>query len=227
MANTKTRSENTPVFTTVRVTSDTNKKLAKAVDKYNDRHPGSALTKDEFLSLLLDYCSNYGIDIDDAETPQTSMNRLRRSVKSLNDSSWASMNEMKKFVQEQKERTDKIIAAEKEVCDTLAELVGDENFNKQVLQPIKNDLENLYSLTAMRTNNNGQERSWTLCESLIEILNRIIKIQIQTTSNSKDRENNPTLLDKIDQILEKTKHTDKLISSMKTKRRFYGWEKEE
>lgn len=218
MANTKTRKEKTPVFTTVRVTTDTNKKLAKAVDKYNDRHKGSTLTKDEFLSLLLDYCSNFGIDIDDAEKPQTAMNKLRSSVKSLNDSAWAAKKETEKFVQEQKARTDKIISAEQELCDTLAELVGDKDFNRQVLQPIKNDLENLHELTAMRTTNpDGKDRDWTLCECLMEIINKLISLQIQLTTHSKEREKNPTLLDRIE-------HIDSLITSMKMKGRLYGWE---
>lgn len=218
MANTKTRKEKTPDFTTVRVTSDTNKKLAKAVEKYNDRHKGSTLTKDEFLSLLLDYCSNFGIDIDDAEKPQTAMNKLRSSVKSLNDSAWAAKKETEKFVQELKERTDKIISAEQKVCHTLAELVGDKDFNRQVLQPIKNDLENLHRLTAMRTTNlNGKDRDWTLCESLLEILTRLIKVQTQLTTNSNDQKKNPTLLDRIE-------HIDNMITSMKMKGRLYGWE---
>ena len=218
MANTKTRKEKTPDFTTVRVTSDTNKKLAKAVEKYNDRHKGSTLTKDEFLSLLLDYCSNFGIDIDDAEKPQTAMNKLRSSVKSLNDSAWAAKKETEKFVQELKERTDKIISAEQKVCHTLAELVGDKDFNRQVLQPIKNDLENLHRLTAMRTTNlNGKDRDWTLCESLLEILTRLIKVQTQLTTNSTDQKKNPTLLDRIE-------HIDNMITSMKMKGRLYGWE---
>ena len=217
-----------PVFTTVRVKVDTNKKLAMAVDKYNDRHPDSTLTKDEFLSLFLDYCHNFGIDIDEAEKPLTAMSKLRSSVKSFNDSAWAAKKEMEKFVQEQKTRTDKIIEAEKEACDTLAELVGDPNFNQTVLQPVKSDLKNIkeeLQKMQIRTKDkeNGEIRNWTFSESFIELLNKliniqnvIIKLQAQLLNHSKDREK-PTILDRI-------QHIENLLSTMKMRGRLYGWE---
>ena len=218
MENAKTQKGKTPVFTTVRVSTDTNKKLAKAVDRYNDRHADRNLTKDEFLSLLLDYCQQFGIDFDDTEKPLTAMSKLRSSVKSFSDSAWAAKKETEKFVREQKQRTDSIIAAEKEVCDTLAELVGDKDFNQRVLQPIKNDLENLHRLTAMSTKNaEGKVRNWTFSETLLEILNRLVNVQVQLATRSKDREKNPTVLDRIE-------HIENMLSSMKMKGRLYGWE---
>ena len=224
----KLQKEKEPVFTTVRVKVDTNKKLAMAVDKYNDRHPDNTLTKDEFLSLFLDYCQNFGIDIDEAEKPLTAMSKLRSSVKSFNDSAWAAKKEMEKFVQEQKTRTDKIIEAEKEACDTLAELVGDPNFNQTVLQPVKSDLKNIkeeLQKMQIRTKDkeNGEIRNWTFSESFIELLNKliniqngIIKLQAQLLNHSKDREK-PTILDRI-------QHIENLLSTMKMRGRLYGWE---
>lgn len=222
-----------PVFTTVRVKIDTNKKLAMAVDKYNDRHPDSTLTKDEFLSLFLDYCHKFGIDIDEAEKPLTAMNKLRSSVKSFNDSAWAAKKEMEKFVLEQKTRTDKIIAAEKEVCDTLAELVGDTNFSQAVLHPITRDLlqikadlqkmQNIDISIRTKDKQNGEIRNWTFSESFIELLNKliniqnsIIKLQAQLINHTKDREK-PTILDRIE-------HIENLLSTMKMRGRLYGWE---
>lgn len=223
----KSQNEKEPVFTTVRVKVDTNKKLAMAVDKYNDRHPDNTLTKDEFLSLFLDYCQNFGIDIDEAEKPLTAMSKLRSSVKSFNDSAWAAKKEMEKFVQEQKTRTDKIIEAEKEACDTLAELVGDPNFNKTVLQPILNELQEIktekkqndnINIITIRTKDKrtGEIRERTLSEAFLEIYNKLINIQAQLLNHSKDREE-PTILDRIE-------HIENLLSTMKMRGRLYGWE---
>ena len=223
----KLQKEKEPVFTTVRVKVDTNKKLAMAVDKYNDRHPDKTLTKDEFLSLFLDYCQNFGIDIDEAEKPLTAMSKLRSSVKSFNDSAWAAKKEMEKFVQEQKTRTDKIIAAEKEACDTLAELVGDSNFNQTVLQPILNELQEIktekkqndnINIITIRTKDKktGEIRERTLSEAFLEIYNKLINIQAQLFNHSKDREE-PTILDRI-------QHIENLLSTMKMRGRLYGWE---
>ena len=217
----KSQNEKEPVFTTVRVKVDTNKKLAMAVDKYNDRHPDNTLTKDEFLSLFLDYCQNFGIDIDEAEKPLTAMSKLRSSVKSFNDSAWAAKKEMEKFVQEQKTRTDKIIEAEKEACDTLAELVGDPNFNQTVLQPVKSDLKNIkeeLQKMQIRTKDKktGEIRERTLSEAFLEIYNKLINIQAQLLNHSKDREK-PTILDRI-------QHIENLLSTMKMRGRLYGWE---
>lgn len=217
MAKKQIQKEKMPVFTTVRVTTDTNQKLAKAVEKYNDRHADRNLTKDEFLSLLLDYCQQFGIDFDDTEKPVTAINKLRSSVKSFNDSAWAAKTEAEKFVREHKKRTDRIIAAEQEVCDTLAELVGDRNFNNSVLKPIRDDLENLYSLTAMCTSTENGTDKWTLSESLIEILSRLVNVYVQLATHSKDRQKSPTLLDRIENI-------ENMLLSMKAKKRLYGWE---
>ena len=143
-------------------------------------------------------------------------------MKSFNDSAWAAKKEMEKFVQEQKTRTDKIIEAEKEACDTLAELVGDPNFNQTVLQPILNELQEIktekkqndnINIITIRTKDkkSGEIRERTLSEAFLEIYNKLINIQAQLLNHSKDREE-PTILDTIE-------HIENLLSTMKMRGR--------
>lgn len=134
MKNAKIQKKETPVFTTVRVSQETNKKLARAVEKYNDRHVDrNNLNKDEFLSLLLDYYYQFGIDIDDTEKPITAMNKLRSSVKSFNDSAWAANKQTEKFVREAVKKID-------ELCETLFFMIDSGDFIEKVLHPILKEI---------------------------------------------------------------------------------------
>ena len=81
----------------------------------------------------------------------------------------------------------------------------------------KYDLENLYSLTAMCTSTENGTDKWTLSESLIEILSRLVNVYVQLATHSKDRQKSPTLLDRIENI-------ENMLLSMKAKKRLYGWE---
>lgn len=213
----KTQKDKSPAYTTVRVTSDTNKKLAKAVAKYNDRHPDNTLNKTEYLSLLFDYCHQFGIDVDDTEKPLTEMRKLRSSVKSFNDSAWASKKETEKFVQEQNARTNKMIATEQEVCDTLAGLIADKDFNEQVLRPLRDRLDNLCDLTAIKLKDKkGNVNIFSLSKSLYTILETTDSIRRFLSIRSNDPKA-PTILDRLI-------HIETMLSTMKMKGRLYGWE---
>jgi len=133
MKNAKIQKKETPVFTTVRVSQETNKKLARAVDKYNDRNHGRNISKDEYLSLLLNYVHQFGIDFDDTEKPLTLMNKLRSSVKSINDSAWAANKQTEKFVREAAKKIDKL-------CETLFLMIDSGDFNEKVLHPVLKEL---------------------------------------------------------------------------------------
>jgi len=124
MKNAKIQKKETPVFTTVRVSQETNKKLARAVDKYNDRNHGRNISKDEYLSLLLNYVHQFGIDFDD---------KLRSSVKSINDSAWAANKQTEKFVREAAKKIDKL-------CETLFLMIDSGDFNEKVLHPVLKEL---------------------------------------------------------------------------------------
>lgn len=146
-------------FTTVRVSSETNKKLKRAVDKYNDRHPGKVISKDDFLSLLLSYCDNFGIDIDDTEKPLTAINKLQKSVKSFNDSAWAAKKEMEKSVRDICEKVDSSINAQKDLCESLAFMIGSSDFNQEVLRPISDELKKVRSAIYVKDEKTGKEFS--------------------------------------------------------------------
>lgn len=211
----KKQKANKPVYTTIRVTSDANRRFAKAVDKYNDRHPDNTLNKTEYFSLLLDYCHQFGIDVDDTEKPLTEMRKLRSSVKSLNDSAWAAKRETEKFVQEQNAKANKVIASEQEVCATLAEMIADKDFNNEVLKPIRERLDGIcQNWMFQRKDKAGDVKDYTLGNALADILSVSDVIRQIVCDHSKDPKT-PTLLDRII-------HIEEMLQHAKEKKRFLG-----
>lgn len=117
-------------ITTIRVKKKTNEKITKAIKRHNERYPDRKINKDDYLSLLLDYNHNFGIDFEDSEKPLTAMNKLRKSVKSFNDSAWAAKKETEKLAKEYSEKINQL-------TESLALMLKNGEFLQDIKEEIK------------------------------------------------------------------------------------------